>query len=61
VQRSFLTWLLLECLDKFGKESPHTHVEVIESVLGGTPEALLQGRPISRSRECSRRDSWAIH
>jgi DNA-binding transcriptional LysR family regulator len=44
VEIIFPTWLLLECLDKFGKESPHTHVEVIESVLGGTPEALLQGQ-----------------
>lgn len=41
---AFPSWLLLECLDKFGRESPHTRVEVIESVLGGTPEALLQGQ-----------------
>jgi len=40
----FPTWLLLHCLDRFGKESPHTRIEVIESVLGGTGEALLQGR-----------------
>ncbi|MES2352801.1 MAG: LysR family transcriptional regulator [Pseudomonadota bacterium] len=40
----FPTWLLLECLNLFGAESPHTRVELIESVLGGTPEALLQGQ-----------------
>ncbi len=40
----FPTWLLLECLAAFGEESPHTHVEVIESVIGGTQEALLDGR-----------------
>jgi DNA-binding transcriptional LysR family regulator len=41
---AFPTWLLLQCLDAFGKESPHTRIEVIESVLGGTSEALLQGQ-----------------
>jgi DNA-binding transcriptional LysR family regulator len=40
----FPTWLLLAALDRFGKESPHTRVEIIESVLGGTPEALLLGQ-----------------
>src|SRR6478735_1963224 len=39
----FPTWLLLHCLDRFGTESPHTRIEVIESVLGGTGEALLKG------------------
>lgn len=39
----FPTWLLLDCLDKLGKESPHTRIELIESVLGGTSEALLTG------------------
>ena len=39
----FPTWLMLKCLDRFGAESPHTRVELIESVLGGTQEALLQG------------------
>lgn len=38
------TWLLLDCLDQFGKESPHTRIEVIESVLSGTTEALMQGQ-----------------
>lgn len=40
----FPTWLLLRCLDRFGVESPHTRIEVIESVLGGTGEALSQGQ-----------------
>ena len=41
VEMLFPTWLLLDCLQRFGDESPHTRVEVIESVLGATPEALL--------------------
>jgi DNA-binding transcriptional LysR family regulator len=40
----FPTWLMLKCLDRFGTESPHTRIELIESVLGGTLEALLQGQ-----------------
>lgn len=40
----FPTWLMLQCLDRLGEESPHTRVELIESVLGGTTEALLEGR-----------------
>jgi DNA-binding transcriptional LysR family regulator len=44
VEVAFPTWLLLQCLEHFGGESPHTRVEVIESVLGGTSEALLQGQ-----------------
>ena len=40
----FPTWLLLRCLDRFGAESPQTRIELIESVMGGTPEALLQGQ-----------------
>lgn len=44
VEILFPTWLLLGCLDRFGTESPHTRIEVIESVLGGTGEALLQGQ-----------------
>ena len=43
VEVLFPTWLLLRCLDRFGAESPHTRIEVIESVLEGTGEALLQG------------------
>ena len=44
VEVLFPTWLLLQCLDRFGQEAPHTHIELIESVLGGTPEALVEGR-----------------
>jgi DNA-binding transcriptional LysR family regulator len=43
VEVVFPTWLLLKCLDRFGTESPNTRIELIESVLGGTGEALLQG------------------
>ncbi len=38
----FPSWLLLKCLERLGAESPHTRIEVIESVLGGTPEALVR-------------------
>ncbi len=44
VEILFPTWLLLDCLARFGAESPGTRVEVIESVLGGTAEALLKGQ-----------------
>src|SRR5947207_3410351 len=41
VEIVFPTWLLLGCLDHFGREAPHTRIEVIETVIGGAPEALL--------------------
>lgn len=41
---AFPSWLMLQCLARFGDESPHTRIEVIESVLGGTAEALLTGQ-----------------
>jgi DNA-binding transcriptional LysR family regulator len=44
VEVVFPTWLLLQSLERFGAESPHTRIELIESVLGGTSEALLQGQ-----------------
>lgn len=44
VEVLFPTWLLLGCLERFGRESPHTRIEVIESVMGGTSEAILQRR-----------------
>jgi DNA-binding transcriptional LysR family regulator len=34
---------LLTCLQRFGQESPGTRVELIESVLGGTSDAILSG------------------
>lgn len=40
----FPTWLLLDCLNQLGAESPHTRVEVVETVLGGSIEALAQGQ-----------------
>jgi DNA-binding transcriptional LysR family regulator len=40
----FPAWLLLQSLARFHTESPHTRIEVIESVLGGTNEALLKGQ-----------------
>jgi DNA-binding transcriptional LysR family regulator len=44
VETIFPTFILLRCLDLLGEESPHTRIEVIESVISGTSEALLQGR-----------------
>lgn len=39
----FPTWLLFDCLEHFAEEGPRTRIEVLESVLGGTAEALLGG------------------
>ena len=36
--------LSLAAMAKFGAESPHTRIELIESVLGGTEDALLKGQ-----------------
>jgi len=44
VEVVFPTWLLLDCLASFAQERPHTRIELYESVLGGTSEALLEGR-----------------
>ena len=44
VEIIFPTWFLLKCLDRFGQEAPHTRIEVIETVIGGAPEALLEGK-----------------
>jgi DNA-binding transcriptional LysR family regulator len=44
VEIVFPTWLLLQCLARFAEERPQTRIELIESVLGGTGEALLEGR-----------------
>ncbi|WP_323844198.1 LysR family transcriptional regulator [Microbulbifer magnicolonia] len=44
VEVLFPTWLLLDCLDQFGRESPQTRIELYETVIGGGPEALRQGR-----------------
>jgi DNA-binding transcriptional LysR family regulator len=37
------TWLLLDCLKTFGGEQPDTRIELYETVLGGTDEALIAG------------------
>jgi DNA-binding transcriptional LysR family regulator len=44
VEIIFPTWLLLECLAQFAEERPETRIELYETVLGGTDEALLEGR-----------------
>lgn len=43
VEVIFPTDVLLATLAQFGIESPHTRIELIESVLGGTAECLLKG------------------
>jgi DNA-binding transcriptional LysR family regulator len=40
----FPTWLLLECLEAFGQQHPDTRIELLESVLGGTEDALTEGQ-----------------
>jgi DNA-binding transcriptional LysR family regulator len=44
VEVLFPTWLMLDCMALFGAESPTTRIEMIESVMSGTNEALLQRR-----------------
>jgi DNA-binding transcriptional LysR family regulator len=43
VEVLFPTWLILECLDRFGAEAPDTRIELLESVISGTQEALVSG------------------
>jgi DNA-binding transcriptional LysR family regulator len=40
----FPTWLLLQCFGEFCSERPDTHLELYETVLGGTEEALAARR-----------------
>jgi DNA-binding transcriptional LysR family regulator len=42
VEIIFPTWLLLKSFSEFAKERPETRIELIESVLGGTDEALTE-------------------
>ena len=42
VEIIFPTWLLLQCFARFADERPQTRIELYESVLSGTEEALLQ-------------------
>ena len=44
VEIIFPNRVLLPALAAFGAVSPHTRIELIESVIGGTSEALLGGR-----------------
>ncbi|HUD25695.1 MAG TPA: LysR family transcriptional regulator [Burkholderiaceae bacterium] len=44
VEILFPTWLLLQCFARFGDEQPQTRIELYETVLSGTEEALLQRR-----------------
>src|ERR1700740_1982422 len=40
----FPTWLLLECFARFADEHPQTRIELYETVMSGSEEALLQRR-----------------
>src|ERR1700692_1841965 len=42
VEIIFPTWMLLQCFTRFAEERPQTRIELYESVLSGTEEALLQ-------------------
>ncbi|HEX7325209.1 MAG TPA: LysR family transcriptional regulator [Rhodanobacteraceae bacterium] len=40
----FPTWLLLQCLGRFAAEQPAIRIELFETVLGGTEQALSERR-----------------
>jgi DNA-binding transcriptional LysR family regulator len=44
VEAIFPTWLLLDCFDRLAAESPHTRIELIETVLGEKDDSLLQNQ-----------------
>lgn len=44
VEILFPGWLLLHCLERFTQEHPDIRLEIYESVLSGTDEALKQGK-----------------
>ncbi len=44
VEIVFPTWLLLRCFELFAQERPETRIELYETVLSGTDEALVQRR-----------------
>jgi DNA-binding transcriptional LysR family regulator len=44
MEHVFPTRVMFEALDRFGRESPHTQIELIESILAGTAEALVQAQ-----------------
>ena len=43
VEVLFPTWMMFDCLSRFGAESPQTRIEWLETVIGGTAEALQSG------------------
>jgi DNA-binding transcriptional LysR family regulator len=44
VEPLFPTHVLIKCLARFGEESPQTRIELIEAVLSGALDALIQGK-----------------
>jgi len=44
VEILFPGWLLFRCLQRFGEEQPDIRLEIYETVMGGTDEALLAGQ-----------------
>jgi len=44
VEVLFPNWLVLQCLAKLGEESPHTRVEVLETVIGHNTDVLSARR-----------------
>lgn len=42
MEHIFPATVMFECLARFGTESPHTRIELVESVLGGTSEMLAR-------------------
>jgi len=44
VEVLFPNWLMFQCLQRFGQESPQTRIEWYETVLEGTTEALVTGK-----------------
>jgi len=43
VEVLFPTWMMFDCLSRFGTESPQPRIEWLETVIGGTGEALQNG------------------
>lgn len=43
VEAIFPIFVLLRSIDILGQQSPHTRIEIVESVISGATEALLQG------------------
>ena len=43
VEVLFPTWLMFQCLNRLGAESPQTRIEWLETVIGGTAEAVRDG------------------